>query len=510
MKVKKILSMVLCTTMVATLGSSCGKKEAKIENGLTYWMSLNPTTAAQYTDYGETPLAKELEARTGIEIQYIHPPNGQSAEKFNIMMAQSELPDIIEASWDGYPGGMGNAIKQNKVIDLSKHLDKAPNLKKYLDEHPDVAKLVKTDEGEIIGFPLVRGDKYLLTSAGLMLRKDWLDELGLEVPETIDEWETVLRAFKEKKNADAPLSFQLNSFINFGAFVGAYGINADTYVDNGKVIYGPAEPEFKDFLTLMNKWFNEGLLDSAIATQDSKGVTANMLNGNSGATINAVGGGMGMYLAAATEEGYDLVAAPYPVLNKGEKPEFGQSTLPVSGKFAAISTSCKDIDMAIKYLDYAYSEEGHLLYNFGIEGESYEMIDGYPTYTEFITNNSEGKTMVEAMASYVRSFEGGPFVQDRRYMEQYAAKPQQKAAIETWVATNGAAHTLPNIYPENLTELAKLQTSVKTYYQEMLAKFIMGVEPLDNFDKYVAELNARGLQEILKLQQAAYEKYLVR
>lgn len=510
MKIKKILSMVLCIASIATLASSCQKKETKSENGLTYWMSLHPTTASQYLDFGETKFAQELEKRTGVEIQYIHPPNGQSAEKFNIMMAQSELPDIIEASWDGYPGGMGNAIKQNKVIDISKHLDKAPNLKKYLDEHPDVAKLVKTDDGEIIGFPLIRGDKYLLTSAGLMLRKDWLDELGLEVPETIDEWETVLRAFKEKKNCEAPLSFVLNSFINYGPFVGAYGVNADTYIDNGKVVYGPAEPEFKEFLTLMNKWFNEGLLDSAIATQDGKGVSANILSGNSGATINAVGGGMGVYLAAATEEGYDLVAAPYPVLNKGETPEFGQVSLPVSGIFAAISTSCKDIDTAIKYLDYAYSEEGHLLYNFGIEGESYEMIDGYPTYTETITNNSEGKTMVEAMATYVRSFSGAPYVQDRRYMEQYAATPQQKNAIEVWGATNGAEHLLPNIYPENLTELAKMQTAVKTYYQEMLAKFIMGVEPLDNFDKYVEELNARGLQEILKLQQAAYEKYLVR
>lgn len=504
----RALSSILCVAMLSTVMSSCSKKEEKA--GLTYWMAMSPMTASQYANYGETKIAKEMEKRTGIEIEYIHPPTGQSAEKFNIMMAQPNLPDIIEASWTGYPGGMGNAITQGKVVDISQHLDKAPNFKKYLDENPDVAKLIKTDDGKIIGFPFIRGDRSLLTSAGLMLRKDWLDELNLEVPETIDEWETVLRAFKEKKGAEAPLTFVLNSFLQFGPFVGAYGVNAKTYVKDGKVTYGPAEPQFKEFLALMNKWYNEGLIDKAIATQDENGVTANILNGDSGAVINSVGSGMGGYLSAATEEGYDLVAAPYPVLVKGQTPEFGQASLPVSGLFAAISTSCKDLDLALKYLDYGYSEEGSLLFNFGIEGESYEMKDGYPTYTEIITNNNEGLTMAEAMAPYMRSFESGPFIQDKRYMEQYAVLPQQKNAIEIWRETNELEHELPLIYPEETSELAKMQTAVKTYYQEMLAKFIMGIEPIENFDKYVAELNSRGLQQILKLQQAAYEKYLVR
>ncbi len=503
----RVLSSILSVATLSSLVVSCSKKEES--TALTYWMAMDSATAAQYTDYGETEIAKALEERLGIDVEYIHPPTGQSAEKFNIMMAQTDLPDIIEASWDGYPGGMGNAIEQGKVIDIAQHLDKAPNLKKFLEEHEDIARLIYTDDGKLIGFPFVRVDDYLRTSAGLMIRKDWLDELGLPVPETIDEWETMLRAFKEKKNSEAPLTMT-TTFFDRGVFVGAYGETAKTYVEDGIVKYGPSQPGFKEFLKTMNKWYKEGLLDNAIATQDSKGVNANILGGISGATINSTGGGMGMYLTAATEEGFDLVAAPYPVLNKGETPKFGDCSLQCTAKFAAISSSCKDIDKAIKLLDYAYSEEGGLLYNFGIEGVSYEMVDGYPTYTEVITNNSEGKSMAEAMAAYLRASGSGPFVQDRRYMEQYAATPQQKNAIEVWSATNAADYLLPYIYPERASDLAKLQTAVNTYYQEMLVKFIMGLEPIENFDKFVDELNAGGLQEILELQQAAYEKYLER
>lgn len=507
-KSMKLLAILLCVALMSVLMTSCSKKESNSKD-LTYWMAMATATASQYTNYGDTELAKALEERLGVDVEFIHPPTGQSAEKFNIMMAQSELPDIIEADWTGFPGGMGNAISQGKVIDLAQYLDKAPNLKKFLDEHKEVAKLIYTDDGKLIGFPFIREDSFLRTSAGLMLRKDWLDELGLEVPETIDEWETVLRAFKEKKNSTAPLTMTTD-FFDRGVFVGAFGETAKTYVEDGVVKYGPSQPGFKEFLKKMNQWYKEGLIDDAIATQDSKGVSANILSGVSGATINSAGGGMGTYLKAATDEKFDLVAAPYPVLKKGDTPKFGDCSLACTGKFAAISSSCKDIEKAIKLLDYGYSEEGIMLYNFGIEGESYTMVDGYPTYTDAIKQNSDGKSMPEAMSTYLRAFESGPFVQDRKYMEQYAATPQQKQAIEVWSSTNASKYLLPYIYPDRASDLAKLQTSVNTYYNEMLMKFIMGIEPIDNFDKYVDGLNSRGLKEILELQQAAYEKYLLR
>ncbi len=71
-----------------------------------------------------------------------------------------------------------------------------------------------------------------------------------------------------------------------------------------------------------------------------------------------------------------------------------------------------------------------MLYNFGIEGESYEMIDGYPTYTDYIMNNPDGKNVGEMLMAYTHSAYFGPMVQDVRYMEQYAQYQEQKDAIK--------------------------------------------------------------------------------
>lgn len=509
-KIRATALMVSALLVVGSLGGCKNKNEQKTDGELTYWMAMAGNVSSQVSDFSETEIAKELEKRTGAKIKYIHPSSSQQTEKFNVMIAQNELPDMIEYMWSSYPGGPSKALQQGKIVDISQHLDKVPNLKKYLDEHEDIAKLVKTDDGKIFGFPFVRGDAKLCTSAGLIMRKDWLDELGLEVPETIDEWENVLRQFKEKKGAAAPLSFIPASQLSYGEFIGAYNTASKYYVDDDKVKYGPAEQGFKDFLKLMNKWYNEGLLDKSVATQDYKGIDAGILDGTNGAVVGSLGGSLGSWLAAAKDSDYDLVGVPYPTLNKGETPEFGHYDSPLTGLYVCISTSCKNLDLALKYLDYGYSEEGSMLYNFGIEGVSYNMVDGYPTYSELITNNPDGKPMVESMSKYIRAHTSGPFVQDVRYMEQYAVRPQQQEAWKNWTSTNASKHFLPQIYVDNETEIAKLQTDVETYYSEMLLKFIMGLEPIDNFDKYVQELNSRGLGKIIEAKQKAYDEFLAR
>ena len=106
-----------------------------------------------------------------------------------------------------FPGGPEKAIGDGYILKLNDLIDQhAPNLKKFLQENPDIDKMVKTDNGSYYAFPFIRGDEYLRVFQGPIIRKDWLDELGLPVPETIDDWTAMLRAFKEKKGAAAPFS----------------------------------------------------------------------------------------------------------------------------------------------------------------------------------------------------------------------------------------------------------------------------------------------------------------
>ena len=154
-----------------------------------------------------------------------------------------------------------------------------------------------------------------------------------------------------------------------------------------------------------------------------------------------------------------------------------------------------------------------MLLNFGIEGESYEMIDGYPTYTELITNNPNGWSMQQALAQYTRSWDAGPFVQDKRYMEQYAARPQQKAAQALWAETDAAKYMVPtlSIAEEDQAEYNKLWADINTFVSEMMIQYITGTADLAKFEtEYLDQLKTMGIERVIELRQEALDAFNAR
>ena len=516
---KNSINSLLCVMILAMLLTGCGNgandaSSNQQEDKLTYWCELHPQAAATVSNLGDTPFSKELQKQTGVKIEYLHPPQGSVVEKFNIMIATDDLPDVIEYPWASYLGGPGKAIKDKKIIDLkTQFAQKAPELAKYFDEHPEVAKLNKTDDGEIFGFPFIRGDESLQVWAGIIMRQDWLDDLKLSMPETIDEWESVLTAFKDKKSAVAPLTLLSSSFA-MGAFTGAYDTTEAFYIDKGKVKYGALEPGFKDFIIKMNDWYKKGLLDNDIASGNGKSIDSNMINGRSGASFGGMGGSFGTWMKAGTaiNPKYNLGGAPFPVLKKGDKSKISAMGKVSGDLFGAITTKCKNVDAAFKVLNYGYTDKGYMLFNFGIEGESYNMVDGYPKYTDYISNNKEGLAMASTLARYTKSYGSGMLIQDKRYMEQYGALPQQQKAWKTWGDTDMANHIMPNVYSdaEESSEMIKKMTSITSYENEMVLKFIMGIEPMYKYDNFISELKARGIDSVLESKQRGYDRYLKR
>ena len=318
----------------------------------------------------------------------------------------------------------------------------------------------------------------------------------------------MLTAFKDKKGAKSPFSA-----LTVDYFASGFDATSDYYAEDGKVKFGPLDPQFKEFIVKMRDWYKKGLVDQSFTTLDGKAKETNILNGFSGATSGSVGSGIGKWMAAATTEGFSLEGAPFPTSDLSKPAKFGVYQIqvtPTARSFDAISTSCKDMDSAIKFLDYGYSDEGRMLYNFGIEGVSYKMENGYPKYTDLILNNPENKSMTVALSNYARSYDAGPFIQDVRYMEQYAALDEQKRALKTWSNTDAYEHTLPNLYvkTEELNEFAQLNNDIDTYVDEMMMKFIIGAEPLENYDKMIEQLHKRGIDRLLEMRQSAYDRYL--
>ncbi len=513
---KKIALAALALAATAMLASCSGGDTATggSSNKISYWVKLSGNAAQVVSNLAETPFAQKLMETFDCEIEYQHPAQGQDAEKFNILVASGKLPDIIEYKWaTAYPGGPQKALSDGIIQEIDLKAD-APNLAAYIKDHPELDKMIKTDEGKYYGYPFIRGERYLQTSSGTIIREDWLDDLGLELPETIDEWEVVLKRFKEEKlNGAAP---SMSALVGDG-FLQAYGVcTSDFYVDNGVIKFGPMEDGFKDWLVLMNDWYNKGYIAADYTSAQNE--QAKMINGEIGVTGGAVGGAVGRMMSAATEEGFSITGTKYPVLNKGDKPIYGNYQNAVTGTFAVITSDAKNKELCAKLLDYGYCEDGIMLQNFGIEGESYTLVDKegyegkYPQYTELITKNPDGLSMAVSMSRYTNSHTEAPFVQRREYMEQYSSLPQQKTALENWLYTDVEKHFLPpySLTVEQTNEIAAEKENINTYRDEMIAKFVMGIEPIENFDAFRENLKSRGVEKLIKYNQEAYERYMLR
>lgn len=524
MNFKKLICGISALCILTGVMSGCGKKEVSSVNSdmptgeitypietdetLTYWVRLANALSTSVTNFAETEFAKEYMKKTGINVEYKHPAQGTEAESLNLLLASGDLPDIIEYNWLSLnPDSM---IEKKSILALNDYIENySPNLKKWLDERPDIKKQLVTDNGNYYVYPFVRNDDKLQSTSGFMIRGDWLKELKLELPETIEEWKTVLEAFRDKKGATAP----------FGdhpvRFMGGYGLASDFYIVDGKVHYGYYEPAFKDFLIEMNEWYNEGLFDKNFAVIDGNQANSDMLNNLVGATFGAGGGTMGVFLnaKAGTGEKFELVATKFPAMKKGEKAEFGNKQWqysPVNG--AAITAQAKNPALAARFLDYSYSEEGHMLNNFGIEGVSYNIINGYPTFSEVVTKNPDGLSMAQSIPLYARSANEGPFIQDVRYIEQYYTLDAQKDALVKWSDNNDLDHRMPQITltKKEASKKSKIMSDITNYCNENTVKFILGSKPIDEFDSFIATLKDMGIEEAIQIEQDAYDRFIKR
>ncbi|WP_308638297.1 type 2 periplasmic-binding domain-containing protein [Paenibacillus silvisoli] len=495
-------------------------EQPKLTN-LTYWVGNHSAAAAQMKTYADMEMYKELEKRTGVKVEFQHPPLDpqQAKEQFNLMVASTELPDVIETGWggDAYPGGPEKAIEDGKIIKLNDLIDQyAPNLKALLEAHPDWKKQITTDSGTIYAFPFLRGDDKVRVFFGPALRQDWLDKLSLSVPTTIDEWYTVLKAFKEKDpngngKADEIPFYIDKDLLNVDApFLGAWGINYNFYQDAGTVKYGPIQPEYKEFLTTMNKWYKEGLLDQDFAAPNAKLFDNKMTTNLLGSSVLYNGGGIAKYtnLMKDADPSFKLTAAPYPVIHAGDTPIWGQKDFAFTGIGAAITTSDKNPEETVKWLDYAYGTEGELLFNYGIDGVSYKMDGGKAVLMPDLLNPPGGVSVQQAIGKFTRSTWSAPFVLSDNFQMQYLVLPEQKNALEVWSKPT-VERKLPLISPtqEESGKFASVMTDIQTYRDEMLLKFIMGAEPIENFDKYVKKIQSMGIDEAIQIEQAALERF---
>ena len=534
--IQKNLTCIMLTAVLAagslTGCSGQGKTEETTQaqgqegSALTYWTNMDSSRIAPVTDnYGNILCYQEMEKCTGVQVSFIHPPIGQEADAFSLLLASGEYPDMIYYDWGNkVSGGPDKAIEDGIILRLNELIDQyCPNLKAFLDDHPEVKAAMTTDDGAIYCFPNLypyyTQDPKILCIRGNQIRKDWLEDLGLSEPETIEEWHHVLTEFKKKGTNEEGeeiipmVSRRLSTRSSMiRTFANAWnGLDYDFYVQDGKVRFGPVEEDFKEYLKTMAQWYEEGLIAPEFATYGDKEHDALVTGGKAGAWHSGLGAGMGVYIAALGNDDHKVGGVRFPVVNKGDTPKFNNaSNFPFIGIGVAVTSSCKDVESACKWLDYHYSEEGDMLLNWGVEGVSYELDEnGQPHFTDQVLNDPEGLSVDVAIGKYAMVAQMEAYKQsDEVYAVRMWKWQSQKDASEKWDAAdfNDRYPLTVSMTSEEGTEFAAIMSDIETYRDENAIRYILGTENFDNYDKFVEPIKSMNIDRAIEIKQAAYDR----
>lgn len=525
---KRAIGVVLAASMMASAVSGCqsntaGQSPASSGSGsasqASPYMAEKPVTLtyAVWENAGwpisdDTPVLKEMAKQTNVTIQYVILPASDPQSKFNTLLASGALPDMMsntQSILSTYGG-------QGAFIDLAPLLDsKLPNVKKLIDESDYAKATLYTDFGKMFAIPRFHQNQ---NSFSWMIRKDWLDALGLPAPVTTDDWVNVLTQFKEKDPGKVgskliPMVIRGGTANLLSVAEPAFGMHWQIYTDkagDGKFVMNATMDEYKSELQWFNTLYKNKLLDNEVVTCDTSRWEEYMSNGYAGATVD-YGVRTDVFtnaLRSAGNQKAELVAVAPPKGPDGKQglPCYTDALLDRS---VAISKDCKEVDAACKWLNYLFSDEGSWLTGVGIDGVTYNGKDanGNPNWIDEIKNNPNDMKITSKYG--IQQPDNARNMTDYEYNLIWGKYTLDAIKIDTpfWIQPY-----YPGGYTDAMTqEDTALSAAISPIIKEESAKFITGARSLDTFADFVKDIKAKGADrsaELFSQAQATESKKL--
>jgi len=318
--------------------------------------------------YEENRWVKWIREQSGIDVTIVPVPRNQAQDKLNILFASKQAPDMV---WEYDRGYIGKLVTQGVIQPLGEYIDKySTTYKKYLEENPDLKAHI-TFNGETYAIATKRPITQV-ANHGMWIRQDWLDELKLERPTTIEELVEVAKAFKKQYPDSTPIV----GYTTFDVYSALYGaINSQWYLEDGKMTYGGVLDRFADVVQLEKDLYEQGLVDKEYLT-DNNNQRANQLwtTGKAGIllgqwSVDILMKDLIANVPTAKPEPLEAVATPY-----GKYGTYQESAPYI---YVAFNKDMKNPKAAIEYLDWIMDKGWFTLAN-GEEGVHYQLIDGVP------------------------------------------------------------------------------------------------------------------------------------
>lgn len=482
---------------------------------------------------------QQASEETGVTFQWTTVPNNSSAERVSMMLATNELPDVF---WNGVSR---EQVLQYMDADLFMPVEDLveqymPNLKKIFEERPEYKALCTAPDGHMYGFPRVEEMNGLTsTPGGVYVNQEWLDQLGIAVPETLDEWTDMLYAIKDagdiNGNGEADeyaLSWDYSEgWDNIFAWVsGCFGTPDVTngkdamtnhlFVKEGKIGYAPTEESFQKTAELFHQFYVDGILNPDSFAPATSGTSLHKQKLQQDVPM------LGTFMAWGRDGNItDLeVKEQYVAQPRIEGPEgksgFIRNTSELSTtSLGMITTACEYPEVVARFIDYCYAPENSVTLNWGAEGFVYKADENGVLRWDVDENGNMifKNDFTEFWQMREFSTIGGPNIVLNDYYDTVVEYPRDAQTLYNEQVECGKKELLeeyeavsPMVWflPEEQAQMDQLLPQINNVVDATVQSWIIDGGADTGFEQFKADLDAAGLQTYLSIWQGAYDRYM--
>lgn len=515
------LALCLCLSAAGALAQETPKSSLYFDEPLSFtWMLME----TNFDLVDDAPTLKWIRDNLNVDIHLMAVPSSDYATKLSTLASTNSLPDVF----------FGDSSIIDSVADAGLLL----NLSDYADLMPDYLSVIESEEnreasaaykrnGSYWGFQQVF--YYRMGIAPLVdIRMDLLEKYGLEVPTTWDELYNVLLELKRNDPSNYVFSTRngityLLGNMAFSMGAGGYGATQNNYAvyyepTTDRWTYGPAKAEFKNAVQWLANAYRDELMHPDYNIMDRSSMTAYLTSGTLSAVIDNTTF-TSAYNAALSEIYPDAYFDALAPLQYDESIPARQITFSdnING-FNFISSQSERAADIVKFFNWLYTDEGRLLTNYGLEGESYYMKDdGTPCLLDEVSAIGDIATIRGKFG--IGQYYIAMWIDQYTNIDMldYESRTTGVTSINLTLAEriqamkeNGsllvAKSAFPQFTAEELERLTTLETNLNTYFTANIDDFITGTRSMDEWETFVDSLRAMGVEEVETIYNAAYQR----
>lgn len=508
---KKLVALVLASVMLLSLVGTASAADTTLE--VMIWYRDIDDLDFENMPYYNDPVTG-INAQSGVNVVFNQVKGADWEQKRNLMLTSNEYPDIIVR------GGINlemYGVDQEILLPLDDLIDQyMPNYKALLESDAALADGLRSSDGKMyqIGWIIPQN---INTDSHMFINKQWLDNLGLQIPTTLEELEQVLIAFRDQ---DADGDGDPSNEIPYGGTLADiqngiltllrdFGLpyNSDFLAisDEGKVYSQFAHPNLRAALETIHRWYDEGLIDVESVAQDTNAFEAKVNAGNYGCfwrwRMTAMGTEEAVYnqyecILPPAAEGYSTLL-PYML----ELPGFGAAITVAAEKHGTVEAACKWLDTQFQWDNMING------YN-GMQGEFWD-------YAE------DGMVDIWPMTDGTRSVPGQSSMYYCSGTEYFAKVKMPSHRIEKtsyceWYSNEGLLEQVSHSILQSLIKFTVeeservnlLRAEIDKFGKESISSFIVKGITDESWANYEKTLNDLRLDELVGLYQTAYDRYV--